>query len=433
MRRYRIVAVSVALFLGFHVPFAAPRRVCAQDDAGEARPRLPVSALMVPIDGATQAHATTLAIGARRGIEGDDRLRYVDPVDVMSDASVPEDIQAAMDDLDAIADLLRAGNAAAAQQRAAAAIHAFEMALVVVKRAALTDAYMLEAAAQCMLNRRRQCHEGFARVVTFRERAEYDESRYPPQYAQTFAQVRERVLAGPRVSVEIVTEPDGAEVFVDGRSFGPSPAVASDLLVGDHFVTIKRVGYEKLIARVTAVEGQRVTARFPLQRAQNALLLERDLERLPSELGRERAGPIITGVGSYLLANQIVFGLLRPSGSTRGALDLALFVYDLRTKFRLGESRATVPPTIEGATAVQEMVTELYRRVDLSGRVEAPEDPEGPGGSRGGAGASAPLYTRWWFWTAIGVVAASAVVVALTVDTTPDVPPGFTRFNTNVR
>jgi hypothetical protein len=46
---------------------------------------------------------------------------------------------------------------------------------------------------------------------------------------------------------------------------------------------------------------------------------------------------------------------------------------------------------------------------------------------------STPLYARWWFWTAIGVVAASVLVVALTVDTSPDVPAGFTRFNTNVR
>jgi hypothetical protein len=430
MRRATVAAAGFLLGLGALV--ASPPLARTQDDAAEARPRLPVNAVMMPLDGTTQTHATTLAIGARRAIEGDERLRYVDPVDVMSDTSVPDDIQAAMDDLDAIADLLRSGNAAAAQQRAAAAINVFEMALVVVKRASLTDAYLLEAAAQCMLNRRRQCQEGFARVVTFRERVEYDESRYPPQFAQTFAQVRDRVLAGPRVTVEIVTDPEGAEVFVDGRSYGPSPAVADGLLVGDHFVTIKRVGYEKLIARVTATEGPRATARFPLQRAQNALLLERDLGRLPSELGRDQAGPVVTGVGAYLLANQIVFGLVRPSGTAPGNLDVALFVYDMRTKFRLAEARATVPPTVDGATAVQEMVAQMYTRVDLSGRVEAPEEPEVSGGG-GGPAVSTPLYARWWFWTAIGVVAASVLVVALTVDTSPDVPAGFTRFNTNVR
>lgn len=400
----------------------APTVVAAQEAGGR---RVTATALLVAQDGVNSAQMTSVGVGVRRGIEADSRLRFADPVDLLSNASVPDEIQAAIDDLDPIAELVRSGDAADGQRRAQAAIQAFEMALVAVKRTALTDAYMLEAVALCRLNQRRQCVDGFARVITFRESIEYDESRYPADYAALFAQTKQRVLAGPRGAVQIVTEPEGAEVFVDGRSFGAAPAVADGLLVGDHFVTIKRVGFEKLIARVTVEPDRTATARFPLQPIQRALLLERDLSRLPAELGEDRAGPVISGLTGYLFANQAVIGLLRPGEG--GGIDVSLYLYDLRTRFLLKERRATVPDgeAIERITA---LVAELYDDVDLSGNVEAPPD-EAPRV----VDPARPLWEQWWFWTAIGVVLVSGIVVALTIDTDPEVPQGFTRFDGTVR
>ena len=383
--------------------------------------RVTATALLVTQDGVSPAQATNVGIGVRRGIEADTRLRFADPVDLLSDASVPEDIRAAIDDLDAIAELVRSGDASVAQRRARAALQAFEMALVAVKRTALIDAYMLDAVALCRMNERRQCIDAFRRVVVFRESIEYDASRYPADYAALFAQTKAQVLAGPRGSVQVVTDPAGAEIFVDGRSFGPAPAVADGLLVGDHFVTIKRVGFEKLIASITVEPDRMATARFPLQPIQRALLLERDLSRLPTELGEDRAGPIISGLTGYLFANQAVIGLLRPAEG--GGVDVALYLYDLRTRFLLKERRATVPDA-DATERTTALVAELYDDVDTSGQVDAPED-----GAPRVVAPARPLWERWWFWTAIGVVLVSGVVVAFAINTDPLVPKGFTRFN----
>lgn len=415
----KVVLLTLVSALGL---LGVPLRAVAQ--APEAR-RVTATALLVTQEGVTAEQATMVSVGVRRGIDADHRLRFADPVDLLSDASVPDEIQAAVDDLDAIAELVRSGDATEAQRRVQVAIQAFEMALVAVKRASLTDAYMLDALALCRLNQRRPCADGLARVITFRESMEYDSSRYPTDYAALFAQTASRVLAGPRGSVQIVTEPAGAEVFVDGRSFGAAPAVADGLLVGDHFVTIKRVGFEKLVARVTVERDRTATARFPLQPIQRALLLERDLSRLPTELGEDRAGPVISGLSGYLFANQAVIGLLRPGQG--GGIDVALYLYDLRTRFLLKERHATVPDA-EATDRTTALLAELYDDVDLSGNVAAPEDvrPRVVEPAR-------PLWEQWWFWTAIGVVLVSGIVVALTVDTTPEVPQGFTRFNGAVR
>jgi tetratricopeptide (TPR) repeat protein len=37
-----------------------------------------------------------------------------------------------------------------------------------------------------------------------------------------------------------------------------------------------------------------------------------------------------------------------------------------------------------------------------------------------------PIYTRWWFWTAVGVVAVAAVVVAVAARRDPSCPGGYT-------
>lgn len=39
---------------------------------------------------------------------------------------------------------------------------------------------------------------------------------------------------------------------------------------------------------------------------------------------------------------------------------------------------------------------------------------------------SHPIYTRWWFWTAIGVVAAGGIIIALSAKHDPACPGGYT-------
>jgi hypothetical protein len=50
------------------------------------------------------------------------------------------------------------------------------------------------------------------------------------------------------------------------------------------------------------------------------------------------------------------------------------------------------------------MVAQLYEGVDLSGRVEAPD--EGPD-----FGESTPFWKTWWFWTAVGVLVVGGAIV----------------------
>jgi len=71
------------------------------------------------------------------------------------------------------------------------------------------------------------------------------------------------------MALTVQTEPEGAQVFVDGRFAGEAP-VEVDLLEGEHSIRITRAGYREAIRTVEAAPGQNET-------------LEVTLEELPQE------------------------------------------------------------------------------------------------------------------------------------------------------
>jgi hypothetical protein len=416
---------SRAWFLGFVVAGAlAPPAAAAQDSDERGGTSVTTSALMLLEGGATAAQGATVSIGLRRGLADVQGVRFVHPVDVLSPPPSNEDVAFAIEELDALADQVRNGDARDAAVRADAIIELFETHLESVRREQLIDAYMIAATARCRIRRQRECEELMSRVVVFREGHEYDSDRYLPQYADIFDRVRVRTLSGPRGTLTVMTEPEGAEVYVDGRSYGPSPARVEGLLVGHHYVTIKHLGYERTVRRAT-LAGTASTVRFELvPNERSRLVASAEFQRaLRRELGEERAGDNLRSLGNTLGAAQVIVGVVRPIGGDQ--VHVQVWLYDVRTRFRLAEREATLTTDEAGMEVARQLAVDLYRDVQLSGVPVAPDD------AGGGRNRPPELYEQWWFWTAIGVVAVAAGVgIGVGVATSaPGVPAGWTRFD----
>jgi len=376
----------------------------AQDDEEEGPPERDVTttAVLIEEQGAGLAESTIVSIGLRRGVQRVEGVRFLHAADLLSNENMSDEVIAAIEDLDAIADMVRTGDAREAQRRAEIAIEAFEGNLEVVKRSQLIDAYMLRAAAACRQRDRHGCLGGFEYVVTFRESFEYATARYPRQFAGTFERVREDTLQnGARGSIQVTTEPEGAEVFVDGRSYGPAPVTVLGLVTGRHYVTIKALGFEKVIRRITVYDDHEESYFIELSQSPRSLILQQNLPNIRGELGRPRAGATIEGMKGYLFTNQLILGVVRPAPGNQ--IDVTLYLYDQRTRFKLAELRRTISADAAGMVMAQEMAQALYEGVDLTGAVEAPEQElviDEP----------APFWQQWWFWTAVGVVVVSGIV-----------------------
>ena len=71
-------------------------------------------------------------------------------------------------------------------------------------------------------------------------------------------------LSSPRAELDIVTEPAGVEVLIDGKSYGPSPARAT-LAPGNHTYIVKWTGMAPSESTVALLDGQIITKRLSLQ------------------------------------------------------------------------------------------------------------------------------------------------------------------------
>lgn len=420
-------SIAAASLLALASLVALPR-AGAQGAGTDDEANVSASAVIIPEGGASDGDAAIVSIGIRRGLADVPGIDFVHPVDALSPPAISEDLAFAFEELEPLRDQVRDGDARDVLERADALIAMFEENLTAVRREQLIDAYMLAAVARCRLSRRRECEEAMARVVVFREGYEYDATRFPEAYADVFARVRDATLSTARASLEIATEPVGAEVYVDGRSYGPSPVTVPDLLVGDHYITIKHIAYEKAIVRATVARGgSRVSYALAPNERSRLVSSPEALSAIRGELGDERAGSSIRSLGNTLGAAQVIIGVVRPAGD---ALTAQLYLYDVRTRFLLNRGELTLTPDEAGMEEARAAAIELYEGVDRSGAIAAPIDEGGP------TARPPEVYEQWWFWTAIGAVAIGiGVGIGVGVGVAqsgPGIPDGWTRIETRI-
>lgn len=395
-----------------------PRAASAQDGRGVA-----TSFVLLREAGASIEQASAVSIGLRRGI-GDVRgLSFVHPVDALSAPIISAELQEAMDELEPIADMVRTGDARAAYRRADEVAELFQENLDAVRRSQLVDALMLAAIGRCQAGERRACEARIRDIVAFREALEYDPERYGPESQESFDRAFSTALSGPRGTLFVETEPAGAEVYVDGRSYGPSPVTAEGLLVGDHYITVKELGYERLSVRAEVRAGRANEVRYELEQNVRAQLVVSAGAQaaIRGELGDSRAGDAIRSLGNTLGTAQIIVGVLRPAAGDR--VHVQLYLYHLATRLLQAQEEATLTSDEAGMERARQLALDLYAGVDLTGGIAAPVDER--------ISTQPELHEQWWFWTAIaGGVAliAGAIAIGVAVGTSEQVPGGFIRW-----
>ena len=89
--------------------------------------------------------------------------------------------------------------------------------------------------------------DAFARAAEAAADVELDEGDYPPAVRKAYKAARAAVRARPRRTVELVSEPAGAEVEVNGQLAGRTPAKLA-LPAGRCFLSVTRAGFKPHLA-----------------------------------------------------------------------------------------------------------------------------------------------------------------------------------------
>jgi hypothetical protein len=283
-----------------------------------------------------------------------------------------------------------------------AAVESLSKVLPHIKKQELAQAQMSLAAAQWQLGDRKTARQTMVKLLTWRPEFKLDVNKYPPSLLPPFDEAKREVDRQKRGSIEIRTEPLPAQAYVDGKYVGVTPTFAEGLVVGDHYVTLKREGFRKAVmpATVSAKEQRIVTV--TLERSRKFLLVEQALAAIDKELGKPTLGDNADTLKEVLFIDQAVFVRVKDKS---GGLEVEALLYDLRTKRLLNRVVEIAPANDSAEKKLAGVTTALYKNVSYEAELEAPKDAPPPK-----AQTRTPVYKTWWLWTVVGVVVVGAVL-----------------------
>lgn len=295
-----------------------------------------------------------------------------------------------------------------------------------IKKQELADAMLALAAVQQQKGNLKGMQATLRRLLIWRTNYELDTSVFPQQIAEPLQEARTEVGQLPQGGIKVLCEPSGSQVFVDGDFAGVAPTNLNNLSVGEHYVTFKKLGYKRGLRIATVTAGPPIQVLGKLPRAEKYLLVEQAIERVGPKIGQNTLDRVVDNLRETLFLDHAVFLRLQKAGtqsSTSEDVMLSAYLYDLRSRTLLKQKTQKVH--IEGGVppdgAMQQLAEKLYEGIDYDNDLRAPEDAPIPV-----AAPQKPLYKKWWFWTALGVIAAggaSALAVGL-LSRSPTCPDG---------
>jgi hypothetical protein len=319
--------------------------------------------------------------------------------------------------------LLDEGNPAAAVPKLVAAESAFEPVLAFVKKNELADAQFLLGVAHALAGDKKKARAAFVRLQVWRVGYQWDVEKYA-QVLPLWQAAHDDVARIGRGSIEVVTEPEGAMAFVDGKYVGATPTSADALPVGDHFVTLKLEGYQRRVVKAHVDPRYQEVVSETLVRSEKYLLVDQSLARAKDALGRTEADVSMVDLRTFLFLDMAVFVHVAP-GDSAGIYVLDAYLYDLRSKRLLSQVRgAEVAGDADAAAmdaATEPLFSALFASVSYEGKAPAVvskrKKVEPP--------AKTPLYKKTWFWVAVGAgVALVATPIIFKDELFPADEPG---------
>lgn len=290
----------------------------------------------------------------------------------------------------------------------------------------LSDCLLYIGATQILLGNTRAARTTFQRLLVFDPERRPDENIFPPPVTDAFDYVAERMARVREGGIRILSTPEGADVYVDGRYQGPSPQEVSGLKEGRHYVRVRAPGYIEMGQVVEVRRGQTNDVEFDFEHTDNGEAISGILAGLPIEIrdSPADASTSVSRLGELLSVRYILTATL--SAGEQGVV-VQLDVWDVATGRSVAQSTVGPmdPDPVRIASEVQvsanEILTSDWDTSTTEQAIDEPiveviedEDPEP---------LAPPIWRQWWFWTAIGaVVVATGVGIGVGVAASGDDP-----------
>lgn len=245
-----------------------------------------------------------------------------------------------------------------------------------------------------------------------------------------YDRVRKRATGLPPSDLRVLSTPDGASVYIDGRFMGVTPAVVPVSLPGTHLLRVEKDGYIREGRDVEVLPGPTEEVTLTLRPTKKKDRFEELLAgALPLLNGDDDAKPALGKLAKTLGVESIILGRLEPRGEEN--VLLIACEYDAEGE-PVGEAANRVFAYRDagfrrGAAEFFDTLLAGDGALDPAARKlpAAPPQGESAVASLVEIDEGPPIYATWWFWTGVGVVTAggaTAGVIAALPEEAPKRP-----------
>lgn len=239
-----------------------------------------------------------------------------------------------------------------------------------------------------------------------------DPAEFPPAVVERYESSAPRRMDG---ALHVESDPPGSVAYVDFVPRGLTGLTIEGLARGEHTVRITRPGATPYIEQVQVDRDQAEVAAFLVEAEGNEGLSD-VVDAITGHELREANGAV-GELGQRLDLDKI--GVIRVSyGDTPATVKLEMVIFDVASGRRVLRGDVQAPRALgELEPIVRQAVTSGVENIlrptgganDDERIIGIDGDPIGP--PPVAQEDTAPLYTKWWLWTAVGVVLVAGVVV----------------------
>jgi hypothetical protein len=270
--------------------------------------------------------------------------------------------------------------------------------------------------------------DSFVRLIVIRPDFEPDPTLVSPKAREVFRQALADVRNAGLGSVEVRTEPDGAEVFLDGVSRGRSPITITPLPGDKHYLRVTLPGYATHLEEFEGRPPERVLKEIKLKptltRTALGRLMQAARQGRPPEMA---AADLDLIVRTARLDSVVLVGI----GRQPEKADLLVTLLRFSATGRSHAATTTQPGNITGQLASQltggDPAAGLPSRVDFSAALLG-LGPDWASEKTGEEDEGGGLLTRWWFWTGVAVLAGGLTAGTVWLASSGTDDPDRTRF-----
>jgi tetratricopeptide (TPR) repeat protein len=249
--------------------------------------------------------------------------------------------------------------------------------------------------------------DSFKKAINFKPDAVYDFSKFPPHLKELYEKAKSELESAPRGSLEIVTIPANAEVYVNGHFKGISPIIVQNLPEGRNYIRIEKVGYSKWNS-IAEIKGNTEESKtFQLMDAKRSMILNNILPALKTEITKEMAGDNIVSLRSLFFVDYVLFLDITDSTKKMNEKVVMLRLYNLDQRLLVREYKEKVEDWTKFSGQAAKKIVDAFMK-DIKFEKSFKDMGETPVAKK------TPLVKKWWFWTIL-VVALGGTGAALGV------------------